>query len=125
VSHPLLTAPIGWSLWRLAAPTTALIVVQIVAGVGETWIVARLGTDSLAGYVLVLPFAALMANMANGGMGGAVASALARALGGGRHDDARALLLHALVVALALALLFTVVAWTVLPSLYALMGGSG
>jgi MATE family, multidrug efflux pump len=125
VSHPLLTAPIGRSLWRLAAPTTALIVVQIVAGVGETWIVARLGTDSLAGYVLVLPFAALMTNMANGGIGGAVASALARALGGGRHDDARALLLHALVVALALALLFTVVAWTVLPSLYALMGGSG
>jgi len=125
VSHPLLTAPIGRSLWRLAAPTTALIVVQIVAGVGETWIVARLGTDSLAGYVLVLPFAALMGNMANGGMGGAVASALARALGAGRHDDARALLLHAVVVALALALLFTVAAWTVLPHLYALMGGSG
>jgi putative MATE family efflux protein len=125
VSHPLLTAPIGRSLWRLAGPTTALIVVQICAGVGETWIVSRLGTDALAGYVLVLPFTALMANMANGGMGGSVASALARALGGGRHDDARALLLHALVVALGLALAFTVFAWTVLPLLFAVMGGRG
>ena len=62
MSHPLLTAPIGRSLWRLAGPTTALIVVQIAAGLAEIWIVGRLGTESLAGYVLVIPFAGLMAN---------------------------------------------------------------
>ena len=125
MSHPLLTAPIGRSLWRLAGPTTALIVVQILAGLAEIWIVGRLGTESLAGYVLVIPFAGLMGNMANGGMGGSVASALARALGGGRLDDARAILLHAALVALGLALLFGVLAWTVLPHVFVLMGGSG
>jgi putative MATE family efflux protein len=124
-AHPLLTAPIGRALWRLAGPTTVLMLMQIVVAIAETWIIGRLGTDALAGYVLVVPFMVLMFNMANGGMGGSAASALARALGAGRHDDARALVLHAMVVALAFALLFLALAWTVLPSLFAMMGGSG
>ena len=37
----------------------------------------------------------------------------------------RALVLHALVLGLALALLFTVLAWTVGPALYRLLGGHG
>ena len=40
----------------------------------------------------------MMTMMAAGGMGGGVAAAMARALGGGRIDDARALVLHALVL---------------------------
>jgi len=72
VSHPLLTAPIGRSLWRLAGPTTGLMIVQILFSVAETWIVGRLGTDALAGFVLVVPFLVLMINTANGGIGGGV-----------------------------------------------------
>jgi putative MATE family efflux protein len=125
VSHPLLTAPIGLSLWRLAGPTTGLMVVQIFVAIAETWIIGRLGTDALAGFVLVVPFMVLMFNMANGGIGGGVASALARALGAGRQDDARALVVHAMVVALGFALLFMTLAWTALPLLFRLMGGSG
>ena len=81
MSHPLLTAPIGASLLRLAGPITGLMFVQIGVGVAETWIVGRLGTGALAGFALVVPFMVLMMNTANGGMGGAVAAALARALG--------------------------------------------
>jgi len=125
VSHPLLTAPIGRSLWRLAGPTTGLMIVQILFSVVETWMVGRLGTDALAGFVLVVPFLVLMINTANGGIGGGVASALARALGAGRLDDARALVVHALVVGLGFAFVFTALAWTVLPLLYRAMGGSG
>ncbi len=125
MSHPLLTAPIGPSLLRLAAPTTALMVMQIFVAIAETWLVGRLGTEALAGFALVFPFVALMLNVANGGMGGAVAAALARALGAGRTDDARALVLHAMIVALAMALLFTAFAWTLAPAVYRLMGGSG
>ena len=125
MSHPLLTAPIGRSLLRLAGPTTGLMVVQIFVAVAETWFIARLGADALAGLALVLPFLVLMHNMANGGMGGGVASALARALGSGRLDDARALVLHALVLAVAFALVFAILAWTVAPIAYHLMGGSG
>jgi putative MATE family efflux protein len=98
--------------------------VQVGVAIAETWIVGRLGTDALAGFVLVVPFMALMFNMANGGMGGAVASALARALGAGRLEDARVLTLHALLVGWALALAFMALGWTVLPVLFRLMGGS-
>ena len=55
----------------------------------------------------------MMTMMAAGGMGGGVAAAMARALGGGRIADARALVLHALVLGAGLALLFTLLAWTV------------
>ena len=123
--HPLLTAPIGRSLLRLSSPTTALMVVQIFVAIAETWFVGRLGRDALAGFALVFPFLALMLNVANGGMGGGVASAMARALGAGRQDDARALVLHALVLALAIGLGFTTFAWTLAPAIYRLMGGGG
>ena len=99
MSHPLLTAPIGRSLLRLAGPTTGLMVVQIFVAVADVWFIGRLGTDALAGSRWSFPSMMLMQNMANGGMGGGVASAMARALGAGRLDDARALVLHALVLA--------------------------
>jgi putative MATE family efflux protein len=125
LSHPLLAAPIGRSLLRLAGPTTGLMVVQIFVAIAETWFVGRLGRDSLAGFALVFPFLALMLNVANGGMGGGVASAMARALGAGRTEDAHALVLHAAVIGVAIGLGFTAFAWIVAPRVYALMGGSG
>ncbi|MBL6613339.1 MAG: MATE family efflux transporter [Reyranella sp.] len=125
MSHPLLTAPIGISLWRLAAPTTAVMVAQTFVAIAETFIFGKLGTEALAGFALVFPFMMMMTMMAAGGMGGGVAAAMARAMGGGRIEDARALVLHALVLGLGLALLFTLLAWTVAPSLYRLLGGEG
>jgi putative MATE family efflux protein len=123
LSHPLLTAPIGWSLLRLAGPTTGLMVAQICVAVVDVYYIGRLGTDALAAIALVFPVQMLMMNIAYGGMGGGVASAMARALGGGRTADARALVVHALVLGTALALAFTAFAWTAAPRLYALMGG--
>jgi putative MATE family efflux protein len=123
VSHPLLTAPIGGSLLRLAGPTTAVMVAQTFVAIAETFIFGRLGTDALAGFALVFPLMMLMTMMAAGGMGGGVAAAMARAVGGGRIADARALVLHALALGAILALLFTLLAWTVAPALYRLLGG--
>jgi putative MATE family efflux protein len=125
LSHPLVTAPIGRSLLRLAGPTTAVMGVQVFVAVSEAWFVARLGIDALAGIALVIPFITLMMNMANGGMGGGVASALARTLGAGRLEDARALVLHALLLGLGCALVFTIFAWTALPVVFRWLGGSG
>ncbi len=100
-------------------------VVQTFVAIAETYFFGRLGTEALAGFALVFPLMMLMTMMAAGGMGGGVAAATARALGGGRIDDARALVVHALVLGLFLALLFTLLAWTVAPSLYRLLGGHG
>jgi putative MATE family efflux protein len=125
VSHPLLTSPIGRSLFRLAGPTTAIMLVQIAVALAETWYIARLGTASLAGAALVVPFVVIMHNMAAGGMGGAVAAAMARALGSGRIEDARALVLHALLLGTAIALCFTLFGWLAAPAIYRQLGGSG
>ncbi|MBN9091241.1 MAG: MATE family efflux transporter [Reyranella sp.] len=125
LSHPLLTAPIGRSLWRLAAPTTAVMIVQTFVAIAETYFFGRLGTDALAGFALVFPFMMLMQMMAAGGMGGGVAAAMARALGGKRLEDARALVLHALVLGVIFAGLFTLMAWTIFPTFFRLLGGSG
>jgi len=125
VSHPLLTAPIGASLLRLAGPTTAVMVVQTFVAIAETFIFGRLGTEALAGFALVFPLMMLMTMMAAGGMGGGVAAAMARAVGGGRLADARALVLHALALGAVLALVFTLLAWTAAPALYRLLGGDG
>ncbi|CAN5905088.1 MATE family efflux transporter [soil metagenome] len=125
MTHPLLSAPIGPSLFRLAAPTTAVMVVQTFVAIAETFIFGKLGTEALAGFALVFPFMMMMTMMAAGGMGGGVAAAMARAVGAGRIEDARSLVLHALVLGAVLALLFTLLAWTLLPTFYRLLGGDG
>ncbi len=125
MAHPLLTAPIGKSLWNLAAPTTAVMMAQTFVAIAETFIFGRMGTDALAGFALVFPFMMMMTMMAAGGMGGGVAAAMARAMGAGRHEDARALVLHALALGAVLACVFTFLAWTVAPTLYRLLGGEG
>lgn len=125
MSHPLLTAPIGRSLLLLAGPTTALMLMQILVAIADGVFVGRLGTEALAGMALVIPFVTLMFNIANGGMGGGVASSMARALGGGRLDDARAIVVHALILATAFAASFTLLDWTCAPWLFRLLGGNG
>lgn len=125
MSHPLLTAPIGRSLLLLAGPTTTFMLVQILVAIADGIFVGRLGADALAGMALVIPFVTLMFNIANGGMGGGVASAMARALGAGRLDDARAIVVHALILAAAFGASFAVLDWTCARRLFALLGGSG
>ncbi|WP_206930022.1 MATE family efflux transporter [Roseococcus thiosulfatophilus] len=102
----------------LAAPTTLLSALQVVALLIETWIAARLGREALAGWAVVLPFALLLGQMSAGAMGGGVVSAIARALGAKQPEEAAALALHALLIALGFAMMFVVVLavfpWTVL-----------
>ena len=92
----------------LAAPTTALSMLQVAAQLVETVLAARQGTAALAGWAVLLPFALLLAQMSTGAMGGGVVSAVARALGAQRRDEASALVLHAMLIATGFGLLFAV-----------------
>ncbi|AWB07201.1 MATE family efflux transporter (plasmid) [Azospirillum humicireducens] len=121
----VLDGPVVPTMLRLALPTTLVLVVQTLVGVVETWFVGFLGTEALAGVALVFPVLMLMQMMANGGIGGGVASAVARALGAKRHEDAEALVWHGIVLACAFGLLFTVAAFLGGPALYRAMGGTG
>lgn len=121
----VLQGPIVPTLLRLAAPTVVVLVVQTLVGVLETYFIGFLGTDALAGAALVFPILMLMQMTSNGGIGGGVSSAVARALGAGRRKDAEALAWHAAVIAVVAGALFTAAAVLAGPALYAAMGGRG
>ena len=124
-TRQLLEGPIVATLLRLGAPNMLVMLAQAAAGLIETYFVGQLGTDALTGMALVFPLVMLMQMTSAGAMGGGIASAVARALGARRRDDANALVPHALLIALGFGLLFTAGAWLGGPALYTQMGGSG
>jgi Na+-driven multidrug efflux pump len=118
----VLSGPIVPKMLRLALPTIVVLVVQTLVGVAETYFVSFLGTDVLAGVALAFPVVMLMQMMSNGGIGGGVSSAVARALGANRRADADTLVWHAIVLACVLGIVFTAAAILSGPILYRAMG---
>ncbi len=121
----LLDAPIVPTLARLAAPGLLLVVSQSAVSITDTHFVGRLGTEPLAGLALVFPLVMLLQMTSAGAMGGGVSSAVARALGAGREHEARRLVVHAVVIALAMGLAFTALLLAAGRGIYALLGGRG
>ena len=121
----MLEGPILPTLLRLSAPN----VLNLLAIAGmitfDGLFMGRLGADALAGVSLAFPFVMLIQHTAASGMGGGVSSAIARALGAGKRDVANALVLHTLVLALALAALFSTILLLAAPTLFRWIGGHG
>ena len=121
----MLHAPLLPTLLRLATPNVlGLFAMTIVIGY-DGYILGRVGADALAGIALVLPLSMLMLQMSAGGIGGATTAAVARALGGGRGEDASRLAQQALFVSALLALLFMVALLGFGRGIYGGMGGQG
>lgn len=122
-TRDLLHAPLLGMLWRLATPNImGLFAMTIVIGY-DGFILGRLGADALAGVALVFPLSMLMLQMSAGGIGGAVSAAVARALGSGNGNEANRLAQQAILIACALAALFTVLMLGFGRNIYTLMGG--
>src|SRR5215471_16543753 len=122
----LLEGPIVSTLLRLAAPNVVVNVVLIaVTATVDAHFVGQVGPEALAGLSLVFPLIMLMQQMANSSMGGAIASAIARAIGAGRYADASALVVHGIIIAAAMAGIFSLVILLGGSTIYGLMGGSG
>jgi len=121
----LLEAPVTRTIVRLALPNVAVMVVQASIGLIETYFVAKLGLDALAGMALVFPLFMLLQMVSAGAMGGGILSAIARALGAGNRDRANELVWSAVAITVALGAITTVLALAFGPKLYALMGGTG
>lgn len=121
----LLDGPITFTLFRLAAPNMLVMMVQAAVSTLDAMFVGWLGADALAGVSLAFPLVMLMQTMSAGGMGGGVASAIARALGAGRRADAHALVAHALLIAAAMAASFTAAMVLGGTMLYRAMGATG
>ena len=121
----LLSAPILPTLARLSAPGLLLVLFQSMVSIGDTYFVSRLGTEPLAGLALVFPLLMLLQMTSAGAMGGGVSSAIARSLGAGETAMARRLVVHALVIAAAMAGAFTILLLAFGRPVYALLGGRG
>jgi putative MATE family efflux protein len=111
------------TLLKLALPTIVVLLAQTAVNIAEAYYVGFLGTDALAGVAMVFPVFMLMTMMSNGGVGSGVASAVARAVGAGRNDDADALVLHAIILAIIFGAAFTLGTIRGGPMLYRALGG--
>ncbi|MEE7456789.1 MATE family efflux transporter [Methylorubrum populi] len=121
----LLEAPLMPTLARMAVPNILVMMVQTSIGLIETYFVASLGTDALAGMALVFPVVMLVQMLSAGGMGGGIQSAVSRTLGARRQAEAGELAWHASALALGLGIATSLLALPFGPALYALMGGTG
>jgi putative MATE family efflux protein len=121
----MLDAPIVPTLLRLSWPNLLMLLAQASTGLIETWFLSRLGTDALAGTALVIPVLMLMQNMSQGAMGGGISSAVARALGGGKRQQADELVLQAVLLNGVLGLMFSLSLLAFGPQLYRAMGAAG
>ncbi len=121
----MLHAPLLPTLLRLATPNVmGLFAMTVVIGY-DGYILGRIGADALAGIALVFPLSMLMVQMSAGGIGGATTAAVARALGGGRGEDAGRLAQQSVLIALLLAALFMAVLLGFGRGIYSAMGGRG
>ncbi|TCM49704.1 putative MATE family efflux protein [Rhizobium sp. PP-F2F-G48] len=121
----ILNAPVLPLLLSMAWPNIVIMVAQASTGLIETWWVAKLGTDALAGMALVFPPVMLMTMISAGAMGGGISSAVARALGGGQRAEADTLVLHAIVINIVLGLAFSAIFLAFGEPIYRMLGGEG
>lgn len=100
----LLEGPIGPTLARLAAPNVLAMFVTAAMSVAEGIFAGFLGVTALAGLALVFPLMMLTQMLSAGAMGGAISSAVARALGAGDAARAGRLVAAAWIIAIVAAL---------------------
>jgi len=125
VRNVLIDAPILRTLLRLAWPNVIALGAGTCVVIAETSYIGRLGVEPLAAMALVFPFVVLTMTMSGGAMGGGVASAIARSLGGGDIDRASTLAAHALLIGICFGLTFMLGMLIFGPTLLELLGGRG
>jgi putative MATE family efflux protein len=121
----LVSGPILPALLRLTLPNLAAMLVLALVAIFETVYVGILGTTPLAAIALVFPLIMLMQMLSAGAMGGAVSSAISRALGAGDLARAEALALHAVVIGAATGLAFSAIFVAFGAPILRTLGGSG
>jgi putative MATE family efflux protein len=121
----LLYSPILPTLLRMAWPYVLVMLAQASTGLIETWWVSHLGSPALTGMAVVFPGFMMMQMLSSGAMGGGISSAIARALGARRRDDAEALVIHAVVINVMFGALCSMLFLAFGRELYHAMGAEG
>ena len=96
--HPHLSAPIGRTMFNLAAPNSIAMFINMMAISAEAYFVGLHGVVPLAGLALVFPLFLMMNTLSAGAIGGAVSGLMARYAGANDSASAEAIAFHAVLV---------------------------
>ena len=107
--HPLLSAPIGKTMFKLGIPNSVAMILTMMTSFVEAYFVGQHGVIPLAGLALVFPMFMMMNMLSAGAVGGAIAGLMARYAGSGDVKGAEAIAFHAVLVALGLSVLFAAI----------------
>jgi putative MATE family efflux protein len=121
----LLQAPIVPLIFRLAWPNMMIMLAQSGAALIDTWWLAKLGNDALAGMVLVFPFVLLVGTVSGGSIGAGISAVVARALGARQQELADAVLMHGLIVNVVIGAALAVVMLVCGRQIFQATGGRG
>ncbi len=124
-TNPLVTAPLGRSLARLAAPGLLGVILQSIVSVTEAWYLGGLGKTALAGVALVFPIYMLNTMLSAGSIGGAVSGAMARACGEQNFSRAEAVGRCAMVIAIVGSLTVMALYFLFGDAFFRMLGGRG
>jgi len=122
---PFLTAPIGPTILRLAAPNIISMVLSSLTMMAEAFYIGQLGTAPLAGLALAFPMMMLMGMLSAGAFGGTITGAVSRRLGAGDRAGAEELAVHALLLMLLLSSVSSALFLLFGRSIYGVLGGNG
>ncbi|WP_246216900.1 MATE family efflux transporter [Paraburkholderia panacisoli] len=128
-AHPrlraMLEAPIAPLLARMGWSNMLMMLAQSSTGLIETWFLAKLGTQVLAGIAVVVPVLMLMQNMSQGAMGGGISSSVARSLGSGNMALVGQLARHAVALNALIGIAFSVILPAIARPLFQMLGAHG
>lgn len=121
----LLQAPIIPLILKLSWPNMMIMLAQAGAALVDTFWLAKLGNDALAGMVLVFPFVLLVGTVSGGSIGAGISAAVARALGARQPEQANAVLMHGLIINVVIGGLYSAVMLIFGRAIYSATGGRG
>ena len=124
-TQQVLDAPVANMLWRLATPNVFAVAMITAVTFADAWYVGQLGTAALASLALAFPFLTLTQMMAGGAIGGGITSAVARAFGAGDIEKAESTAWHAVLIAVAMSLIYVIVLGLFARPIFELLGGEG
>ncbi len=128
-AHPrlraMLEAPIAPLLARMGCSNMLMMLAQSSTGLIETWFLAKLGTQVLAGIAVVVPVLMLMQNMSQGAMGGGISSSVARSLGSGNTALISQFARHAVALNALIGIAFSVILLAIARPLFQMLGAHG
>ncbi len=120
--HPLLSAPIGKTMFMLATPNAIAMILSMTTSITEAYFVGLHGVIALAGLALVFPMFMMMGMLSAGAIGGAISGLMARHAGSQDIKGAEAIAFHAILVALGMSTFFAILFLTLGTQIFTLLG---